>query len=375
MSRPVTTTNEFGKVLQAAGVPEGPGPGWADLRAGWGSRRPPLALAVAGVLGALTPVALVALTVLVVVRAVTSDAGLFGRVVLPLLLGGILLGLAALAWRGVARAVHVGDTTGLYFPARVVGFLCVPIGGFLLFWTQVRGNPAEASMAAPFLFLALTALPLPLLAVPAVRRWPLEVLLRRGPTVRSRLEATAFLEARPHRCGRVVGVGAGELQPVQDAERTGLVLRGVCGHCGLPFDYVFADAAEPARARADDPLALGARGSRSALGGGDLHHLGKTLAVPRDLDPAAATTEDLQRVLVRGAVAVQATVSLLELVPRARKGVPIWRLSGHVVPLGESTRELTRSVLTARLEERRASSEQVYAELVRRGVPAPPLPW
>jgi hypothetical protein len=376
VSRPVTTTNEFGKVLQAAGAPEGPSPGWAELRAGWRSRRPPAALVVAAVLGALTPLALVAVAVLVVVRAVTSDASLFPRVVVPVLLVGILLGLAALCLRGELRALHLGDTRGLRFPARVAGIVCVPVAGFLVFWTQVRENPVEASMAAPFAFLALTLLPVPLLAVPAVRRWPTEVLLRRGPAVRSGWEVWAFLQARPHPCGQVLALPPGGAEPVADAERTGSVLRGSCPRCGQPYVYTFADAPPRDRAAPGDPLALGARASRgSGLGGGDWQHLATTLAVPDALDVATAGTATLETALAHGAVSVQATGELLALVPPRRRAVPIRRLSGHPLPLAQGTRELTRTVLQRRAGERRARVEQVHAELVRRGAAPPDLPW
>lgn len=376
MSGPVTTTNEFGKVLQAAGVPEGPSPGWSELRAGWRSRRPPAALVVAGALAALTPLALVALAVLVVVRAVTSDAGLLGRILLPVLLGGILLGMAGLTWRGVLRAVHLGDTARLFFPGRVVGMLCVPIAGFLVFWTQVRDNPVEASMAAPFLFLALALLPLPLLAVPAVRRWPTDVLLRRGPTVRSALELSAFLEARRHRCGAVVALSPGGPEPIADAERTGVLVRGRCPRCGLEYAYTFADAPVADRAAPGDVLALGSGGrGRSHFGGGDWQHLATTLAVPDGLDVGGADTAVLQTALARGAVSVQATDEVLALIPPGRRGVPIWRLTGRAVPMLQSTKELTRPVLERRYAERRARVEAVHAELTRRGAAPPVLPW
>ena len=372
MSQPRLTTNDWGKVLRVTRPPEGTGPSIAEVLRGLRDRRPPLVVGVAWVLALLFPLALVAVAGLVAVRMVTADSNVVNRAVLGGLIVGLLLGLAAFALRGANRAVHVGDRDAARFPARLMAAVCVPIGAFLLFYVNGQGHPWERSMAWPFLLLVLAVAPLPLLAAPPARRWTGEVLLRRGPAVRSPLEAHLFMDARGCTgCGNALPGDARRLEPARDASGEGWVVQTACPTCGRPLLYAFRRRTEGAADPAD-PWAVGAPGSRGqGIGGGDWFHLATHHAVPADLQVATADTATLNSWLARGAASVQATQELLALIPAGRAAVPVFRRAGRPAPFFSDVAEFSRAGLQGRLAERRARVREVRDELARRGEPVP----
>ncbi|MBB3677848.1 hypothetical protein [Modestobacter versicolor] len=372
MSQPRLTTNDWGKALQAARPPEGTGPSTAEVLRGLREHRPPVPVLAAWVLGLLFPLALVAIAVLVVVREATADGNLANRVVIGALLVGVLLGVAGLSLRGLNRAVHVGDHDAARFPARLMTVVCVPVALFLVFWVEGRGHDWESSMVWPFALLALAWAPRPFSAQPAARRWTADALLRRGPEVRSGLEADLFMDARVcARCGNALPGQARRLEPVSGPVGEGWVVQTPCPTCAAPLLYAFRrrDDGVPAP---DDPLAIGAPGSTGrGMGGGDWSHLATVHAVPADLDVATADTATLRSWLARGAVSVQATGELLALVRPGGRAVPLSRRAGRPAPFSSDVAEFSRAGLKSRLTERRARLVAVRDELARRGESVP----
>lgn len=372
MSQPRLTTNDWGKVLQVARPPEGTGPTFAEVLAGLRAHRPPAPVVAAWLIGSLFPLALAAVAVLVVVREATADGNLANRVVVGAAVVGVLLGVAALSVRGVDRGVHVGDHDDARFPARVMTAVCVPVGLFLLFYVLGQGHDWEPSMLWPFAFLALAWAPRPLTVLTAARRWTAEAVLRRGPEVRSRLEADLFMDSRSCAgCGNALPGPARRFEPVSGPVGAGWVVQTPCPTCGAPLLYAFRDRPDGAPDPAD-PLAIGAPGSTGrGIGGGDWFYLANHHAVPADLDVTTADTGALRSWLARGAASVQATGELLALIPGNRKAVPLFRRSGRPAPFFSDVAEFSRAGLEGRLAERRARLVAVRDELARRGEPVP----
>jgi hypothetical protein len=372
MSQPRLTTNDWGKALQAARPPEGTGPSMAEVLQGLRAHRPPLPVLAAWLLGLLFPLALAAVAVLVVVREVTAEGNLANRIIVGGVVVGILLGVAALSLRGINRAVHVGDYDAARFPGRAMTVVCVPIALFLLFYVQGEGHAWEASMLWPFAFLVLAWAPIPFTALPAARRWTAAAVLRRGPEVRSVLEADLFMDSRScSRCGTALPAEARRFQPAAGVVGEGWVVETPCPTCGAPLLYAFRRRADGA-ADPGDPLALGAPGSTGrGIGGGDWFYLGGHHAVPADLDVRTADTGTLSSWLARGAASVQATQELLALIPAGRKAVPLFRRSGRPAPFFSDVAEFSRAGIERRLAERRARLVEVRDELARRGEQVP----
>ncbi len=353
---------ETRKVLQAARPPVGEGPPTRAVLAGLRRLRPPASVLVAVLVMALVPLVLLVGAVSLVVGTWSTD-GVFVALATTLLLGGLLVVLSALAWRGVKRALHFGAYEQGLFVARLTTVACVAIAGFLLWYVVSEGNPQEPSMLVPFVVLALVWLPALPLQAPSAKAWPDRVLLRSGPEVRSRRELGFLLDARPHSCGVPLPVdGAVE---VADEEARGWVWRGSCPACGRSAVHVFrlraADAPDAA-----DPLAWGRVGSAPALGGGDLLYLGDAYAVPAGLDPAALSEDELRASWVRALASDQATEQLLALVPAGKVAVPVWRRTGRPVPWTTPGERFSRADVQARLGERRDVLQRVEQEWARR---------
>jgi hypothetical protein len=264
---------------------------------------------------------------------------------------GLPLLLSALAWRGTKRALHAGQYADGLFVARLTTMACVVIGGFLLWWVYQEGNAQEASMAVPFVVLAVVWLPAAFLALPAARAWPDRVLLRRGIAVADAAEAQVAAAARPHGCGTTPPLGPHRLVPVADDAGTGWALDWRCETCGQPVDLLL---------RQTRP------GERSGLGGGDWVYLAQQGDQAAVIDPGTADPDQLSLLHFRAAAAVRATEGTLALVPTGKDAVPAWRRTGRPVPLTLPPAEFTRPVLERRLAERRGVLARIEHEVARR---------
>lgn len=352
---------ETRKVLGAARPPVGEGPPVGEVLAGMRRLRPPSPVLAAVALMALVPAALLALAVAALVWTWTSD-GVALALVKTVLFAGTLLLLAGLCWRGVKRALHVGSYAEGLFAARLVLLANGAFLLFLLWYVQRQDGELSASMLVFPAALVLAWLPVLPLRARAATEWPDRVLLRRGPSVRSRRELAMLLTARPHTCGQPLPVDG--MAEVRDDEGRGWAWSGPCPSCGQDTLQVArlreADAADPA-----DPWAWGRAGSRPALGGGDLLYLGDRLAAAAEGDPGTWSVEQLQAGQALLADAVQATEQLLSLVPAGKAAVPFRQRWGRPPGVGDPD-AFSRVRLEARLAERRGRLAAVGAELARR---------
>ena len=363
MSRPgqLPPLMETGKVLGAARPPVGEGPSTREVLAGLRRLRPPASVLVAVAVMAVVPLVLLGLAVAALVWTWRTDGVLLGLVKTVLFAGTLFL-LSALSWRGVKRALHLGSYGEGLFVARLVLIANVGFLVFLLWYTYSQGEELAASMLVFPVALAVAWAPMLPLQAQGAKDWPARVLLRSGPSVRSRRELAMLLTARPHACGQPLPVDG--MVEVSDEEGRGWAWRGPCPTCGLDTVQVVGlradDAADPA-----DPWAWGRAGSRPALGGSDLLFLGDSFASLAAGDPAGWTDDQLRAGQALRIGAVQATEELVSLIPAGRGAVPFGLRFGRPVPIGDPE-VFGRSRLEERLAQRRTALEQVEQELGRR---------
>jgi hypothetical protein len=342
---------ESRKVLNAARPPLGEGPSTRVVLAGLRQLRPPAAVLAGVALMTLAPLALLALTGWVAVGVLGDDYPLVLRLVVAVPAVGLPFFLAALAWRGTKRSLHVGQYSEGFFIARLTTMACGVIGVFLLWWVYLEGNPQEDSMLVPFAALAVLWSPALFLHTPAARAWPDRVLLRRGIGVTDAAEAQVVAAARDHSCGTTVPLGPHQLQPVSDDSGTGWVLDWTCAGCGRPVQHLFR------RLQPGEP---------SEVGGGDWVFLAAQGDAAAGVDPCSASPEQLDQAHFLAAAAVRATEGNLALVPDGKDAVPAWRRTGRPVTLRFPPSEFTRAVLDRRLAERRAVLGHIEREVARR---------
>jgi hypothetical protein len=286
----------------------------------------------------------------------------------------VLVVLAALGWRGLKRAVHLGAYDDGLFLARLSLFP-LPVVGIAVLVLALQGRSIPWTVALVPAAVVLLFLPQLLLLTPAAQAWPDRVLLRRGTRVADADEAARLPGLRPHTCGgfaHAYPAQACQVTAVHDPHRSGWRVAYTCATCGAPAEQLGVTL------RAGEP---------PGLGGSDLWWLGEQAdqvcqSAPTEVDgrivvhplaPAALDDEPLAWcawALRRG---VRETERLLELVPEGADTVPGMRTAGRAVPVDQVTRAFRRDTIEQALSRRRGWLASFEAEGRRRAAAVPPV--
>jgi len=328
-------------VLAAARPPVGAGPSTAAVLRGWARVRPPVPVVLAAALLAVVPLALLAVAARYAVEFAGEDWPLLGRVVGTVLVCGVLVLLAALAFRGLKRVVHLGSFSEGFFPARLLTIACVVTGLFLVKYVLVDGEPTDPTMVVPFVALAVAWAPWPLLLLGSAQAWPSRVRLRWTRPARDADEAVLVALLAPHTCRGGPLPWPWAVDPVLAETGPGWRVHGACPRCGSPVD-VTSRAAETAR---------------EGIGGGDLHALSRRVAPLADEQPGmVAGLDDGQLAVLRARSAVGVAVHerLLALVPAGAEVVPARLRTGTPLPLMTPETDFGRAALQQAADRHRA---------------------
>lgn len=345
--------NDTRRVLSAARPPEGLGPTTLSVLRGLRVLRPPVPVLLATLLMLLPPLALVLVAARYAVQIAGNGWPLLGKLVGGLLLCGTLYVLAALAYRGIKRVVHLGAYSEGFFLARLLAIGCTITGLFLVKYVLVDGEPTDPTMVVPFVALVIAWAPWPLLLLPSAQAWPERVRLRWSRPARDSSEAFLLFYLSGHRCPLGVPPWTYAIDEITSATGPGWRVHGACPRCGTALSATFGTALIPAE----------------GVGGGDLHTLAQHLSPgPGETPQDVVRLDDHQLDLVRfrSGEGVVVHERLLALVPEGKDKVPSRRRTGTPLPLMTPETAFERGTLEQRLELHRGFLAAAEAEWVRR---------